>query len=283
MIVKKQGVKQWPEFGAFSYDHKAGEWEKLVSDFNGLGLKWAQLAGGLVDGCLGNAAKAKEGRRIMNDHGIQSAGLGCYRNLVSPHPSARLQNLEDIKKYLAIAPELGFPMVATETGTRNPESDWLASPENRSQESWDLFFKALDELLPVAEKHGSLLALEGYVNNVVQTMEDLDRTFKKFDSPNLALVLDPYNYMSKDLLARAPQHLDEFFTRYESRFVLAHLKDVSAEGAEKDTPEFRTGVFPQPLYFEFLKSRRPDLPMIFEHLAPEHIPGHIQNIRKTSL
>ena len=56
--------------------------------------------------------------------------------------------------------------------------------------------------------------------------------------------------------------LDEF----EDRFVLAHLKDVHARGAEVGTPEFGTGIFYQSPYLEFLRTRRPDLDLIAEHL-----------------
>jgi len=40
--------------------------------------------------------------------------------------------------------------------------------------------------------------------------------------------------------------------------VAAHLKDVSQEGAEVDTPEFGHGIFPQQVYLEFLRDERPD-------------------------
>jgi len=70
----------------------------------------------------------------------------------------------------------------------------------------------------------------------------------------------------------------EFFARFEHRFVLAHLKDVGEQGAEVDTPEFGTGVFPQRMYLEFLRARRFDLPLILEHLPPEHIPAAIRRV-----
>ena len=59
---------------------------------------------------------------------------------------------------------------------------------------------------------------------------------------------------------------------FEDRFVLAHLKDVDAGGAETGTPEFGTGVFAQSPYLEFLRTRRPDLDLIAEHLPLAHVP-----------
>jgi hypothetical protein len=55
--------------------------------------------------------------------------------------------------------------------------------------------------------------------------------------------------------------------------VLAHLKDVSSDGAHAGTPEFGTGAFAQRPYLEFLHSRRPDLDLVAEHMPLEHVPA----------
>lgn len=44
---------------------------------------------------------------------------------------------------------------------------------------------------------------------------------------------------------------------------------------EVDTLEFGRGVFPQIRYLTFLNERRPDLPLIFEHLPYERIPAAV--------
>ena len=69
------------------------------------------------------------------------------------------------------------------------------------------------------------------------------------------------------------RHTMELLDRLEHRFVVAHLKDVAEGGAEEGTPELGTGVFEQGPYLEFLRDRRPDLPLIVEHqpLAIERV------------
>ncbi len=64
----------------------------------------------------------------------------------------------------------------------------------------------------------------------------------------------------------------ELLDQFEPRFVLAHLKDVSPDGAQAGTPEFGTGAFSQRHYLEFLRARRPDLDLITEHMPLEHVP-----------
>jgi len=61
--------------------------------------------------------------------------------------------------------------------------------------------------------------------------------------------------------------------------VIAHLKDVSPLGAEAGSPSFGTGAFEQAPYLRFLRERRPDLPLILEHLRLEEVPLAITSVR----
>ena len=73
----------------------------------------------------------------------------------------------------------------------------------------------------------------------------------------------------------------ELLRRFESRFVVAHVKDAAVEGTELSRPEFGTGVFEQAPYLEFLRRRRPDLALILEHLPLDHVPSAMR--RATAL
>jgi sugar phosphate isomerase/epimerase len=273
-------VSTWPRIGAFSYGFGRGEIDRLVAEFGQAGLSAVQLGRGLLEEAVERPETITVIRTALDEAGIVVAGLAGYRNLVAPDPERRAANIEFLKRCLEIAPLLGTSVVATETGTRHPESDWLDSPENVKGNAWDMLYAAIEELLPVAEAHGSVLALEGYVNNVLRTQEQLLGLLEQFPTQHLQLVLDPFNYLSKDLLPDKERVVAQFLERFEHRFVLAHLKDVSSDGAETDTPEFGTGVFPQLMYLRYLKTRRPDLPIILEHLPFEHIPAAIIRIHE---
>jgi hypothetical protein len=43
--------------------------------------------------------------------------------------------------------------------------------------------------------------------------------------------------------------------------------------------EFGLGVFPQEVLLEYLRARRPDPPLNFEHLPFDHIPGAVERLR----
>lgn len=272
--------KPWPQIGAFSYGFKRGEWDRMITTFKEYGLTAVQIGSDLLEEALDNPDKIPAIRQKLEDNGITVTAIAGYRNLVAPDEAKLRANIDFIKRCLEVAQLFGTSVVATETGTRNSESDWKPAVENRGKEAWQVLNDALDELLPVAREHGAILALEGYVNNVLQTVGQMTGVLERYPTAHLGVVLDPFNYLSIHLLPARERIVVDFLNRFEYRFVLAHLKDVSEKGAEIDTPEFGTGVFPHKLYFEFLKNRRPDLPIILEHLPLDHIPAAVDRIHQ---
>jgi Sugar phosphate isomerases/epimerases len=269
----------WPQVGIFTRDFDA--LSNLIPFCQDHDLTAVQLDGPLLEQALTDPVYAAKIRQQMEAHGIKIVALGGYRNLVAPDEEKRKDNLAYLKECLRLAPLLGTSIVATGTGTFATENDWVASPANQTPVVREYFYTAIDELLSVAEQYGVILALEGASKNVVNTLDALSETLSRFSISHLQVVLDPFNYLSRDLLPQSEQVVNEFFNRFEQRFVVAHLKDVSAAGAEAGTPEFGCGVFSYQPYFAFLKHRRPDLPLILEHLPIEHIPAALARLRES--
>jgi sugar phosphate isomerase/epimerase len=261
----------WPRLGAFTRDFGPGEWEPLADTFLGLGLGATQLDGALLAESLDDPSAALEGRAVLEARGLRIAGLGGYRNLIAPDPAIRAANIDHVRRCLELAPVLGTYVVATETGTMNSQGDWSDSPLNSTEAAWSLLYEALETLLPVAEQAGTILALEAHVKHVLRTRGQVEELVDRFPTEYLQIVCDPYNYVSAGLVAGHEAATETLLDRFEHRFVLAHLKDVDAAGAEVGTPEFGTGVFSQRPYLDFLRTRRPDLALIAEHLPLEHV------------
>ena len=264
---------RWPRLGAFPTEFGAGEVGRFVDEFDRFGLESTQLMGPLLDECLGDAARAEAVRALLEEAGIALPALGGYRNLVAPDPAVRRANVEHVRRCVEIAPAFGTHVVATETGTLNPDGDWTDTPENSSDDAWRLLYDGLEILVPAAEEHGVILALEGYVGSVLKTQDQLAGLLGRYPTQHLQVMSDPYNYLSDDLMPVQVRATSELLDRFEPRFVLAHLKDVSPDGARAGTPEFGTGAFEQLPYLEFLRSRRPDLDLIAEHQPLEHVPA----------
>jgi sugar phosphate isomerase/epimerase len=274
------GQDTWPRLGIFTYDFGPGEWDRLAETCRVMGLHAIQLGTPLLEECLDRPEQIGSLVARLEAEGISVAGLAGYRNLVAPDPGTRRANIDFIARCLELAPGFGTSVVATETGTRHPEGDWTDSPDNWRPETWELLDSAIGELLPVAERSGAILALEASVKNVLRTAGQLLGLLERFPSPHLQVLCDPYNYLSSHLLPASERLTADLLDRFEHRFVLAHLKDVDPGGAEVATGEFGTGVFPQHIYLEFLGARRPDLPLILEHLPLEHVPAASRRVHE---
>jgi sugar phosphate isomerase/epimerase len=240
-----------------------------------LGLDAVQLGGRLLEECFDRPERAG----ALEHAGIEIAAIAGYRNLVAANEAERRENLEFLARCLELAPQIGTSVVATASGTRSREGGWIGSPDNRSPESLRVLDESLGALLETAERHGSILALEGSVRHVIGTRGALHGVLDRFHSRHLQVVLDPYNYLSRHLLPVQERITRDFLDRFEHHFVLAHLKDVGPGGAEDPTPELGTGIFAQHVYLEFLQKRRPDLPLILEHLPLEHVPRAMKLVR----
>jgi sugar phosphate isomerase/epimerase len=270
----------WPRLGIFTYDFGAGEWDRLVETCRAIGLRAVQLGSPMLEECLGQPQRIDLVVKRLEAEGISIAALAGYRNLVAPDPGKRRTNIDFIARCLELAPRFGTSIVATETGTRDPAGDWTDSPDNWRPETWQLLEDAIRELVPIAERSGAILALEASVKNVLRTPGQLIGLLERFPSAHLQVVCDPYNYLSSQLLPARERLTAAFLDRFEHRFVLAHLKDVDPGGAEVGTGEFGTGVFPQSVYLKFLAERRPDLPLILEHLPLDHVPEASRRVRE---
>ena len=269
----------FPRLGAFFFRHGTDTLSQGISFFRKHGLSCVQIGDPLLSELVKKPEKIPETVRRFHDAGISVIGLAGYRNLVAVDRQKREENLAYLERCLELGPAFDGAVVATETGTRHPRSDWAHSPENATSQAWSLLEEAIGRLLEIAGRCGTTLALEGYVNNVLARLDQVDLLFRTFPSPRLGLMLDPYNYISRDLVPVADRVCEDFLNRYADRFVIAHLKDVAAQGAGGSgdradlvgTPEYGTGVFPQQAYMRFLRDRRPDLPIVFEHLPDENL------------
>jgi sugar phosphate isomerase/epimerase len=273
-------TQPWPRLGIFTYDFGPGEWERLIKFCRVAGLQTLQLGSPLLKDCLDHADEIGSVVERLEAEDISIAALAGYRNLVAPDPGKRRANIDFIARCLELAPRFSTSVVATETGTRHPDGDWTDSPDNWRAETWELLDDAIGELLPVAERSGAILALEASVKNVLRTAGQLVGLLERFPSDHLQVVCDPYNYLSSQLLPARKRLTRDLLDRFEHRFVLAHLKDVDPGGAEVATGEFGTGVFPQDVYLEFLAARRPDLPLILEHLPLDHVLAAAGQVRE---
>lgn len=230
--------------------------------------------------------KARQIRDKFRDANLPVTAVSAYTNLVCPDKEKRRRNLDYVKRMMDRALDLGSPYVVSETGTYNTESDWVADERNQTEEAYETAAESIDELTHYAKEAGVVFVIENYVNNVIGTIEQVQRLFYDISMPNLKLVCDPTNYFTGENIDRVDETLRRIFWALSDKIVIAHAKDIkpamdksekhasieadashSFRGAgDVELPAAGLGILNYPLYVKLLSRDHPNIPLIVEHV-----------------
>ena len=208
----------------------------------------------------------------LQRNGIRISSLYGYHNIVDPNPDRRRQGQARMEFYINNWQRFGCPIVATETGTFNAQSQWVESPENFTEDGYRQARTAIEHYVRIAEKTGARVAIEAYYRNVIGTVERAERLLRDISSPALKIVMDPCNYFGPPELARMQPLLEEMFARLGPHIVIAHAKDVKAGPKGTDTPAAGSGVLNYPLFLRLLARLDRPIDLVIEHVALADVP-----------
>ncbi|WP_019911700.1 sugar phosphate isomerase/epimerase family protein [Paenibacillus sp. HW567] len=188
--------------------------------------------------------------------GIRIGVLGCYINPIHPDPAVRRQEIKRFKEHLRYARQFGAPMVATETGNLTTYKE--LEPSRYEELGWDTLKSTVEELAEEAEKWGVLLGLEGVRSHTLSTPAKMRRILDEVPSSAIGVVFDPCNLIG-DQVHLQDEIVDDSFSLFGERIILAHLKGIYADGSG-----FRHGKAGQGLFHtaDFLKKLQACKPMI---------------------
>jgi sugar phosphate isomerase/epimerase len=262
-----------------------------------LGFNTVQLDLVFKDMALGvddiNAAKCKTIRDTFRRHNLPICCISGYTNLVHPDPDKRKANLAMLKQIIRHAGELGTPYVISETGTFDPDSDWVHHPKNKTRGGYEECRDVIGDIVQCAREHGARFLIETYVNNVIGSIEETLRLFADINDPTLGLLMDPTNYFEMHNIDQMDQQLNAIFDALSDKIVIAHAKDVrkaakhqgvvlsSIDAGEGhalqgvgmiELPPPGLGVLNYDLYLTRLAQRHPNIPIIIEHLDESDVP-----------
>jgi sugar phosphate isomerase/epimerase len=237
--------------------------------------------------------KTKQVREMFRDYNLPICCISGYTNIVHPDPAKRREKLDYLKALLRNARNFGTPYVISETGTFNPDSDWVSHPKNKTEEGFDDCREVIRDLAQVAFDHGAIFLLETYVNNVVGSIEETVRMFAEVDHPALGLLMDPTNYFESHNIDRMDHVLNQIFDTLSDKIRIAHAKDVKRAGEDRsekhadieaseahtfrgvgaiELPAPGLGELNYDLYLKRLAQKHPNIPIIIEHLDEADVP-----------
>ncbi len=236
--------------------------------------------------------KAVEIRNKLRDANLPVICVSGYTNFIHPDKAIREKNIDYLKTMIRFARDLGCTYVASETGTYNEESDWVWDDRNAEESVYQETLAVVKDIVACAEENGVTFLIENYVNNVIGSVEQIERLFSDVGSSHLALLCDPTNYFDSGNIDHVDETLRKIFDRLSPFMKIAHAKDckratdTSEKHADIDADESHTfrgagdvelpacglGVLNYDLYLELLAKDHPNIPLIIEHLDEDDIP-----------
>jgi sugar phosphate isomerase/epimerase len=270
--------------------------DEVIQKIKAQGFSTVQLDLAFKDMELGpnqlTRAKCNRIRDAFRKANLPICAVSGYTNIVHPDPSERKRRVGYLKEIIRHARELGSGYVISETGTFNPESDWVHHPKNKTEEGYGEALSVIHEIVREAYDHGVVFLVENYVNNVIGSVEELLRLFSDVNHTALGLLMDPTNYFDDANIDHIDLTLNRIFNALSDRIRLAHAKDckrteqVGEKHAKLDAAESHTfrgagavelpapglGSLNYELYLERLFKDHPNTPIIIEHLDEPDVP-----------
>jgi len=236
--------------------------------------------------------KARWIRDSFRDANLPIVAVSGYTNIIHPDPDKRKANIDYLKMMLRYARELGCPYVASETGTCNPESDWVWHDKNASPAVFEETIGIISDLAAYAEDWGATFIVENYVNNIIGSVDQVEQMFRAVNSPALGLLCDPTNYFDDKTIKDVDGTIESIFARLSPYIKIAHAKDIAiaTDTGEKhadidadeshsfrgsgavELPAAGLGILNYDLYAKLLSKDHPNIPLIIEHLDLSDIP-----------
>ena len=270
--------------GARAHDFGKLPVDQLAEKIAAKGLTSVQLAlAKAIDGIVSDTGGLSPGlathvRDAFQRHGVRIAVLGCYVNLVHPDLAERRQLLARFKEHLRFARDFGCSVVATETASLN--ADWSPHPDNGGEAAFRTAIESISELVAVAEKFGVFVCIEGVAHHVMSTPQRMRRMLDTIPSPNLQVLFDPVNLLSKDNWQEQDRVIRESFDLFGDRIVIVHAKDFKLEAGVPKPEVIGRGRFDFALLASLLQARKSGIDVLLEETTPATIDESIAHVRR---
>lgn len=218
-------------------------------------------------------------RSALEGHSLKMAAVSGTGNLIHPNLKERAKCLANLRNVIGACPALGAPVTTLCTGTREPADMWRGHPENHSPDAWRDLVRSLAEILPVASENGVYLGVEPEPANVIDSAPRARQLLDEMNSPWLKVVFDAANLLEPQTLARQDIILAEALDLLGPDIVVAHAKDLAANGSRAHVPAGLGGVDYE-LYLTLLQKTGFKGPVILHNLAEPDVSSAVAFLRK---
>lgn len=137
-------------------------------------------------------------------HGVHLNCLSTHQRYVNPDRAERQQSIDDTKRFIRLAHDMGIPCIRISTGRWGTTGSFSELMDLRGEEppiegyteedAFEWCVDALEQIVPVAEEHGVMLGLENHWG-LTRTADGLLKLLHAIDSPWLRVLLDTGNFL----------------------------------------------------------------------------------------
>lgn len=221
-------------YGCRAHDlTKARTLDELGAACERQGVRYIQLALGKSFSSLAsgfdklNPGLGAHVRRALAAHNVEVAVMGCYFNLIDADPAARVVGICKFKSYLQNASHFGASIVATETGSVDP--DFRYTEDNFTEGAFEEAAAVIERLVHMGERCGTIVGIEPGVNHPIHDIETCERLVERIDSPYLGFVFDATALITPQTASGQLAMAARFLDRLGDRVVASHVVDYRVE------------------------------------------------------
>ena len=177
--------------------------------------------------------------------------LGNYVNMIDYDPIVHNKNIQSYRNSLVAEKFLHAAVVGSETGS-------VLSPNGFTPHNFtDSALLRVIDSVSTAEKLGGLFAIELGINHPLYDNYAVRRVLDAVNSPNLFVIFDLANLISKDNYKDQGTILNEATRLYGPQICTFHLKDVDFINGQKGTVPFGSGIIDVDCYINFINNLKP--------------------------
>jgi sugar phosphate isomerase/epimerase len=221
---------------------------------------------------------AEQIRSEAKNHNLTLSAISGTFNLIHPDVRVRQDGLRRLRELAKACARMGVPVITLCTGTRDPENMWRRHPQNDLPDAWSDLRTSLSEALTIAEANQITLAIEPEPGNVVASARKGWLLLDELKSPRLKIVMDAANLFEAEDLPRMREVLDEAFDLLGKDIIIAHAKDVRADGELRHLAAGK-GVLDYDHYLSLLKACGFAGPLILHELKETEVAESVAFLR----
>ena len=210
--------------------------------------------------------------------GMQIAAVSGTYNMIHPDTAVREKGHVRLAVMASRCKAMAAPMITLCTGTRDPDDQWRAHPENATPDAWRELLRSMEIAIEIAERWDILLGIEPELANVINSAAKADRLLREVNSRRLKIVLDPANLFEQSTLMEQHSLVSAAIDLLGEHLAMCHAKDRAKDGSFCAAGK---GIVDFAHYVGCLKAAGFDGPLVTHGLSAEEAPHVAAFLRST--